>query len=517
MKESNKKNQMVESSRRDFILRSGILSAGALVFGLSKTAPNAFAQPAPRRRPFIVYLHMGAWEGYSAGLMQATDVRTYPRGVFFTNQASVHPNPNVNVHYKTGQLILNDYTKVLEGIAGHMMFAVASPQSLAHDEAFLIQQSGSRLEGAGRTPMWAAGFAQATAGTAKASYVINGGSERGLTQLAKTTPGVTSVTAGTITDLKTNFSDPATIPVPSEAEKYAALGKAQYALDNNLAALSEAEKQGALASIDGLRKGIPGIDGVRSQVETYMSRGGTLTGTTFTPTGNLESRLANIPDRDAVMWTNNAGNVLAKNAANNPNRGLPAVHDRLRLAAVLIETQAASGIHINVPDIHDLHGGGAHVQTARAACMVWTQIAQFWDWVKSKGYERDVLVIVANEFNRTPANAQVADAVRVPTAANPMGVDVVSRGTDHQLSSGFVFINANLPPASRLGYIADTFVPTGGRLNGGPQVGKAPYTSQQLVVSVFMRVFPGYFSSYREAREIWQTLRETDIIEDLLR
>lgn len=519
MKASNKKTESGERSRRDFILQSGILSAGALIFGISKTTPNAFAQATARRRPFIVYLHMGAWEGYSAGLMQATDVGTYPKGVFFANQSRVHPNPNVNVHHKTGNLILNDYTKVLEGIAGHMMFAVASPQSLAHDEAFLIQQSGSRLEGAGRTPMWAAGFAQATAGTAKASYVINGGSGRGLTQLAKTTPGVTSVTAGSIAEVKANFSDPTTIPVPSEAEKYAALGKSQYAINNNLSAMSDAEKQGALASIDGLRKGIPGIDSVRAQVESFMSRGGTLSGATFTPTGNLESRLetANVPDRDAVMWTSNSGAVLGKTAANNLARGLPAVHDRLRLAAALIETQAASGIHINVPDIHDFHGGGAHVQTARASCMVWTQIAQFWDWVKSKGYEKDVLVIVANEFNRTPANASEMPAVKVPTAANPSGANVISNGTDHHLSSGFVFINANLPPASRLGYIADTFVPTGGALNGGPQVGKAPYTSQQLVVSVFMRVFPGYFSSYREAREIWQTLRETDIIEELVK
>jgi hypothetical protein len=518
-KSSEDTNIKSEPTRREFLIRTGALSAGALIFGLSQPAFIVNAQTATtRRRPFVVYLHLGSWEGYSAGLMQATDVGAYPRGAFFVNQLTGHPNPNVNKHHKTGNLVLNDYTKVLEGIADHMMFAVANPQSLAHDEAFLIQQSGSRFEGASRTPMWAAGFAQATAGTSKASYVISAGSDRGMSQLAKTTTAVTSVTAGSINEVKTNFSDPATIPsTPSEAEKYAAIAKGLYSVNASLSVMSDAEKQGAQASIDGLRRGIPGIDSVKTQVESFMSRGGILSGTTFTPTGDLEMRLKDVPDKEAVYWINNAGSVLGKNAANNSTRGLPGVHDRLRLAAALIETQAASGIHINVPDIHDFHSGGAHVNTARAGCMVWAQIAQFWEWVKSKNYQNDVLVIVANEFNRTPANASSMGAVKVPTAENPDGVDVISNGTDHHLSSGFAFINGSLPPASRLGYIGDTFIPTGGRLNGGPQVGKPAYTSQQLVVSVFMRAFPGIFSSPRDAREIWQTFRETDVIPELVK
>ena len=187
-------------SRRKFLTDAGLLSVGSIVYGLTRNSPVAHAAYSGSRRPFVVYIHMGAWEGYSAGLMQPTDVDTYPTGVFFVNSSQKHPNPNVNVHYKTGNLVFNDYTKVLESIADHMMFAVATPRSLAHNEAFLIQQSGSNLQGASRTPMWAAGFAQATAGhfAAKSSYVVNAGGARGLSQLAATTPGVTSVSAGTV-------------------------------------------------------------------------------------------------------------------------------------------------------------------------------------------------------------------------------------------------------------------------------------------------------------------------------
>ena len=204
------------------------------------------------------------------------------------------------------------------------------------------------------------------------------------------------------------------------------------------------------------------------------------------------------------------------NVSNNPDvRGMNGFHERLKLAAALIETQASSGIHINLP-VHDYHSGGAHVRTARTGSMVWTQIAQFWTWVKTKGYQDDVLIIVANEFNRTPANASSESFNGIISSGNPAGETIVSPGTDHHLSNGMVFINSKLPRASRLGYIGDTFVPTGGKLNGGPAPGTAPFTSLQLVVSVYMRVFPGVFPNYRAAREIWQPLKESDIIKELV-
>lgn len=491
-------------TRREFLGGSAIAAAGACIYGFSMSSGNAQATTAARRRPFVIHIHMGAWEGYSAGLMMPTDHGIYPNGVFFSNQTVGHPNPNVNVHYKSGNLVFNDYTKVLLPIANHMMFAVATPQSLSHDQAYLIQQTGSRLEGASRSPSWAAGFAQATGGNASGSYVLLDGGGRGVDMLAKTTPGVTTITAATIDEAKNMYSDPDTIPRTPEADKYAAIGKNAYAIDYNLSALLPHEKQGAGISIDALRRGIPDVQRTQELISAFMT------------TSGLDEKFADIPDKEAVVRVNEDGNLLPQG---NSSRGLASLHGKLKLAALLIETQAASGIHINMPNIHDYHGGGAHVLTARAASRVWGQIAQFWEWVVSKGYQDDVLVIVGNEFNRTAANGTKVTiaGVTVRDGSTVKAVTVDSPGTDHHLSCGLVFINGKVPQASRLGYIGDTFVPTGGKLNQGPAVGVAPFTSLQLVTSVFMRSFPSIFSDYRAVREIWQPIKENDIIADLLR
>lgn len=518
-----KKSKHPETSlnRREFLGQSLLAVAGAYILGLSIKTGNGLAQSPTGRRPFVIHIHLGSWEGYSAGLMMPTSPNNYPKGVFFRNQARPHPNPNVNVHYQDGDLVFNDYTKVLQPIAQHMLFTVANPQSLAHDQAFLIQQTGSRLEGASKSPSWAAGFAQATGGANSSSYVLYDRAMRSGVGLAQTTPDVTSITAATIAAAKQMYQDPQNIPgqsVAPESERYAAIGKSAYWSSPNLSVLSSNEKQSAAAAIDALRRGIPGADAVQKEIEAFMKRPkGSLSGRVFTPsTSGLDTKFTDVPDKEAVMWIDDAGNVMGRNLTNLSRRGLPTLHDKLKLAALLIETQMASGIHINMPNIHDYHGGGSHVRTARAACQVWAQITQFWEWVISKGYQNDVLVIVGNEFNRTPANAASLSINGVVTKDAPAGVSVVSPGTDHHLSCGLVFINGKLPPKSRLGYIGDTFVPTGGRLNQGPAPGVAPYTSLQLVTSVFMRVFPGVFSDYRAVREIWQPIKESDIINELL-
>lgn len=499
--------KIATNSRRQFLINSALGAAGAWVFGLS--FPHlANAQNTARRRPFVLYVHMGAWEGYSAGLMMPTDANLYPKGVFFANQQREHPNPNVNRHTKINNLVLNDYTKVLESCAGNMLFAVANPQSLAHEEAHRIQQTGSRVEGSGKSPIWAAGFAEATSGTSKASYVLLDGDNRGTEALAKTTPSVTTVRANSITAAKSAYSDSDKIPKSTtapEADAYANLGKNAYSANYSLSLMTASEKQGAAAAIDALRRGIPDVDAVKSAVEASITRAA------------IDAKLANTPDKAAVMRVNDNGDLLD---ATDANRGMKGLLDKLQMAAMLIETQVASGLHINL-SVHDYHGGDAHVKSARAGSQVWAQLATFWDWVVSKGYQNDVLVIVANEFNRTPANnsSTTINGVIIADPNNSSAtqtVNVVSPGTDHHLTSGFAFFHGSLN-GSRIGGIGDSFVPTGGGLNQGPQIGTAPFTSLQLVVSVFMRCFPHIFSDYRAAREIWQPLKETDIIKEILR
>ena len=467
----------------------------------------------------MLSIHLGAMDGYSAGLMMPTDVAKYPKGVFFQNEIKDHPNPNVNAHHKTGNLIFNDYTKVLESISNDMMFCSATPQSLSHEEAARTQSTGSKTSGGGMSPGWCAGLAQATLGNQAAAYVIADSTRpESAGTAASSTPSVSQVSANTLALLKAKFSDSDVMPLPTttaSAADFAAASKALYSEQFNSSPATIATSRAASSAIDGLMTGIPGFDTNRTNITASISR------------AKIDARIDAIPDRVAVKNIDTRGDVAANNT------GMNSFLERLQMAALLIETQAASGMSISLGiGAFDTHGGGAAVRTARNAAQIWAQIAEFWTWVREKGYNNEVLVVVYNEFNRTAANAtvQTFNAGAPPAVPNASDVvmagpgntlvrapTIVSPGNDHHLSCGMVFLNSKLPPASRLGAIGDTYIPTGtAGFDGVPSSTLPPYTSLQLYASVVMRVFPGVFRDYRAMRDVWQPLKESDLISQLL-
>jgi hypothetical protein len=517
----NKKNLDFEIERRRLLKLLGASALSSIIFADRNFSLNSFLSSearasTPVRKPFVLSIHLGAMDGYSAGLMMPSDVGVYPKGVFFQNEVKNHPNPNVNVHHKTGKLIFNDYTKVLESIAGDMMFCAATPQSLAHEEAARTQSTGNKASGGARSPGWCAGVAQATLGSQAAAYVISDSTRVGSAGSgARSCPNVSEVTATSLTLLKAKFSDSDVMPsAPSTASatEFAAASKALYAQQFNASPPSIGSTRAASSAIDGLMNGIPGFTTVQTSVSAALTR------------MKVDTRLDAIPDSIAVKRIDAGGRVAANNTAMDP------FLEKLRMAALLIETQAASGMSISLGvGAHDFHAGGAAVQTVRTAAQIWAQVAEFWTWVREKGYNNDVLVVVYNEFNRTAANA-TSVAVNPGTANNVNDVIIagtgntrvraetfMSPGTDHHLSCGMVFLNSKLPSSSRLGAIGDTYVPTGtAGLDGVPSNSLPPYTSLQLFASVVMRVFPGVFPDYRAMRDVWQPLKESDLISQLL-
>jgi len=216
--------------------------------------------------------------------------------------------------------------------------------------------------------------------------------------------------------------------------------------------------------------------------------------------------------------------------------GMDNLTSGLKLAAFLAETGVAKGMAIDL-DGHDWHSGtglshqGSSVGTARTAAQMFAQIRLFWEWLGSrtgKNLQRRVLVVISHEFSRTPYNSfpfNFDGSRMVDDAGNPVfinygepieiyckGVKHTIRvpGRDHWLSAhGTVFLNAGVPPASRLGGIVDQYVAHGSRdLLGTPDPAVPGYTQLQLVGSMFMRLFPELFPDQRALRKIWPTMPE---------
>src|SRR4051794_14544318 len=102
-------------------------AGGVTLFGLRSmlSAPRARADGAPQR-PFIIYLHAGAYDGLAGSLLQPQVPNAWPRGLFYKNADGGSVNPNLNRHYKTGNLVLNDYNSFLSSIANNVCFATGT-------------------------------------------------------------------------------------------------------------------------------------------------------------------------------------------------------------------------------------------------------------------------------------------------------------------------------------------------------------------------------------------------------
>lgn len=482
-------------NRRSFLKYS---SAGTIISisGLFGPLQKALAQGNSHK--FVLYVHCGSWDGWSAGLLQPKDVGDYPIGVFERNRSTQSVNPNINKHYKEGNLVLNDYSKPLISIADHVCFATANPLSVGHFAARRLQSSGSATSGATSNPGWASGLAQMNLGGKPSSFVISSARGAHGTELASTTPNVVNAFANTIPEIEQNFSDPSLIRILEGKNEFTeAVLKIQERNFDKMK-ISPEIRGSYSSSLKAVSQGIANVDEKIAAIEQAISR-------------------ARVDDYINLM-ADSAG-VKAEGTSRRDRGYENTLLKKLQMAALLIENQLASGLSLGM-DNQDFHGGGASVITARSSAQLWAQLTVFWEWVKSKGLQNDVMVVVSHEFSRTAYNGAKAAAVNVvyqDESGNPATKAVEAPGCDHHLSCGVVFINGRVPPKSRVGGIGDYYTAAGSKdLKGIADFDVPAYTTMQIVGTMMMRVWPDLFPTFREVRKIWPNFSEEDVISMLV-
>lgn len=439
------------------------------------------------RDKFILYIHCGSWDGWTSGITLASDVGVYPKSVFQNGVVRGSVNPNVNVHYKTGNLVFNNYNKFLAPIANHMCFTVGNPRNLDHETGNWYQATG----GIQTSPncSWVTGVAQAL--SANSSVIVNAAQFSAKRTAA--TKDVAVANAAKRDAFVTAMSDTSNIPKGVYVDRFWEL---MTQLNKNAAATS-ADVAAVSADIDAYTKNL--IRGVPE-----IAAGATIT-TDVTSSISLAAVQAVI---DADVTNNNDG--AAVKAAIDTQ-----LLEKLQLAAMLAKSKLAKGMAIDLldQDIHDatIDNKSSSVLTARSGSQLWAQIRVFWDWVKTNGLEDDIMVIVSHEFTRSPYNPSTSTGETV--MFNGVSTPVSGPGTDHHLLMGMVFINGKVPSAGRVGGIGDGYVAFGSSgFTGVPNSSLPSYTSTQLVGSMLMRCFDDIFVNDRVVKNFWTDFVPIDLV-----
>jgi hypothetical protein len=472
------RRKTLELDRRDLVAGLGTLGTSLFFSGLPS---QARAQSESGK--FLIYLHCGSWDGYAAGLLQPTDVGKYARGVFRRSEEASSNNPNINEHIKTGQLVLNGYTRVLDSISDHVCFAAGTSQSLSHQEASTIQHTGDRVVGETGSPSWATGAAEAIAKATSSARGFVVGALPGA-QVTARTPSVATSNSRDVNDFAARLSDPTSVPTGETASRFWGVLADMHRARPGLATMSPTMADVAVASVDALVRGVPELragSSLLTDISSALSR------------ASVDARINTLDDAQGIIAT--------------PYNDLL---QRLQLAAALAKTGLAQGMAIDL-DGQDFHQGGSSVTTARSGAQIFAQLTVFWEWVKANGLQDDVLVIVSHEFTRTAYNDNSGPTNTVRFKGSDVAVE--SPGTDHQMAMGMVFINGRAPARSRVGGIGDGYTVSGSAtLDGVPDASIPAYTSLQLVGSMLLRCFDDVFPSARELRKYWPAFQERDQI-----
>jgi hypothetical protein len=199
-------------------------------------------------------------------------------------------------------------------------------------------------------------------------------------------------------------------------------------------------------------------------------------------------------------------NCAERNEIANNGYGDWFFKERLLLAGVLAKTGLANGMSVDVMN-DDHHIGGADVWTARSAAAKWAAISQFWSWVKSVNLQNDIMIIVSQDFSRSPYNQYYNDINIVDPSGKP--ISVRAPGRDHGLPMGMMFINGNVPKAGRVGFVGSNMVPQATKDTAGTiDSSGSAYLSQNMVGSMLMRCFDDLFPTERMVRKHWPTFKE---------
>lgn len=462
------KKPPVNLSRRR-LLQAG-LGAGALLPGLRLYGAD---EPRPGPKRFLLYIHLGSSCGIASGLVQPRQTGRWPDGFFTFGSAGQAANPLLNQHVQEGGMIFHNYNQFMRDIADDMCLVNGTPVSLAHGDARNLQSTGHTAPGFG-TP-----WEQAVAQFMRTPELNN---PIAISALAKSmsVPDVTTMQAGSIAEFSEITRDTRAIPVRHMTPIWQVLKERFAAKVPGSTKIDDGFSEAATFQIDTLTQGLAALNDADETVRTL---------TAALADGNVESLVQSSADAAAI--------------ADNADNGF---RNRLILAGVLAKHGIASGMSV-IEGGQDAHGGGADVVTARYAGGRWALLNLFWKWARQEGLTKDLLVVVGHEFGRSPYNNSRRDVSIVDASGNNRSI--ACPGRDHGLSMGYTFFHPSVPSAGRVGSIDRNLVARATTDAAGTILADTPaWTSEKIIGSMLMRVFPELFPSERMVRKHWPSFRE---------
>lgn len=451
--------------RRNLLRMAGGSAASLLMAPHIRAAEDV---PAPRSNKFLLYVHFGSSCGMANGLIQPQKPNAWPLGMFQEGKAAGSNNPLINQHTAAGNMFFHDYLKFLAPMANEMCLVNGTPQSLDHGVAKNLQTRGNQL--ATVSAEWAMGVGQFMKTDARKNpMVITEGVK------ASSVPDITSIRARSMDQFRDITTDVELIN-KRPLNPYWEVMKGRFAKANlDSVNVAKGLPDAARYQIDTLTKGLPelAMAGADTRALDVMLNG-----------DNLHKMIDPSADHQEI------------DAARNET-----FRAQLILAGTLAKTGLASGMTVE-PLYEDAHAGGSDVISARKASAAWAYIALFWQWVKSVGLQDDVMIIVGQEFARSPYNK---DSMIIPVKdASGATIQVNAAGRDHGLSMGTMFIHSKVPKNGRIGLIGDNMVPQAtSDIKGTLDASGAPYTSTNIVGSMLMRCFDDLFPTERMVRKHW--------------
>jgi hypothetical protein len=490
----NFRNNNLSVQRREFLkLGFGITAAGLLVPQCFVTPHKALGAAGGSsgnggKGKFILHITAESWDGWHSGLLMPSQTGVFPTGVFKANVNMMSPNPNCNDHATVGVHVLNGYTKILEPICRNAFFGTITPETLSHETASVITCTGSDVMGVAGMPSWAMGFAHrmASVSGAPTGFIVepdgNYHSQRGH-DAVKATP----VRVNNVGEFKKSRLDSVNVEGTASNHKKMIEG---FAKSHPLgvggkawgtAAAEYSKIVGTLSTPQAVDPSSPLMAGIKGSINKEA----------------VDRIISGMDDKDGVFqnWDN-----------------APLV-ERLQLAAALIETGEASGMAFDYFKFEDLHYGGSSVQTARTGAAFFAHLRCFWEWVLSKGLQNNVLVLVTQQFSRSPWITEPDLSSRVVFKGS--NVNIASPGTDHWLIGGVFALHGSFSQPAKLGGVDNSNMAVGGSDLKGTILPGSAHTIKQVAGSLMMRCFPEEFPTDLEVHNTWFNFRISDVIPHL--
>ncbi|RYZ88028.1 MAG: DUF1501 domain-containing protein [Proteobacteria bacterium] len=461
-------------ARRNLLQFAGC-SAASLI--MNRKAFGQEDAPNPKSNKFLLYVHFGSACGMASGLIQPVAPNVWPRGFFQDGAPNGSNNPLLNQHTVAGQMFFHDYLKFLAPLAPEMCLVNGTPQSLDHGVAKNLQTRGNQLSTVSAEWAMAVGQFMKTDQRRNPMVVTEG-------VKAASVGDITQIRARSIQDFKTITSDTEAL-YKKNLDPFWEVLKGRFAdVTPGTVTINSSLAGAAKYQINTLTKGLPELDSASSDIRALDAL---LNG------ASLNKMIAGCADRQEIE------------AARNET-----FRAQLILAGTLAKTGLASGMTVE-PLYEDMHSGGSDVITARRASAAWAYIALFWQWVKSAGLQDDVLIVVGQEFARSPYNKDSMNlTVKDAAGAN---ITVNAAGRDHGLSMGTMFIGSKVPSNGRIGMIGENMAPQATRDSKGTiDASGAPFTGVNIVGSMLMRSFDDLFPTERMVRKHWPDFVPIDLI-----